>query len=248
MKEGVDMRINLFFILLFFCFASLAQTPSILVYHEYGDGWGGAVIEAIEQLWPECTPAAFVGLDEQQDFNDALGSGEWDIIILECWQAPNDDLDWLEVRNRYIQDRSEVFVYNWFFWGSSGAQFTLYQAMGILDVAPSTYNTLIEIWDPDHPITQGISNWELYGIHPGSGSMIIRRIEMFYDDDVHAIAGWVEEWGGGICVAEDGESVVSGYCPAYAYEGVAIWMNILEFLYKGSPLQNATWGAIKAAW
>jgi hypothetical protein len=118
--------------------------------------------------------------------------------------------------------------------------------MGILDVAPSQYFNLIEIWDPDHPITQGITNWELYGIYPGGGGAVIRTIRMYYDDDVYAVAGWVEEWGGGICVAEDGESVISGYCPAYAYEGVAIWKNILEFLCDGSPLHNETWGAIKA--
>jgi len=226
---------------------AMAGTPAILVYHEYADHWGGAVLEAIEQLWPGCTPAAFVGMQGQPGFNAALNSGEWDIIILECWNAPNNGLDWAEVRTRYLEDRSEIFVYNWYFWGSSGQQFLLYTAMGIIDVSPSTYCIPMSIWDPDHPIVRGISSWEQYGIFPGGGSSIIRHIDMAYDDNVHAIAGWLQDWGGGICVAEDGESIVSGYCPAYSYEGVGIWKNILEFLYDESPLQHDTWASIKAS-
>lgn len=242
------MKQSVLCVLFTVCITSTALSePSILVYHEYGDGWGGAVIQAVEELWPDCTPEAFVGAAGQPGFNQALRSGEWDIIILECWQDGTDGLDWTEVQQRYLQDRSEVFVYNWHFWGSSGKQFQLYQAMGVLDVAPSSYSTQTQLWDPDHPIALGVTDWDLYGIFPGGGGSVIRRIELCYDEGItHGICGWAEEWGGGILIAEDGESVVSGFCPAYAYEGVAIWKNILEFLYSGSSMQSSTWGGIKS--
>ncbi len=228
-------------------FSAIVQAaPSILVYHDVADGYGDAVLQAIDELWPACYLDVYTGLAEQSSFNNALETGQWDVVILECWVAPTDDIDWYEVREVYLFDEAEIFVYNWHFWGSSSGQFPLYMAMGIEDVVPSQFNTLIEIWEPDHALVQGISNWEQYSIFPGGGGSIIRRIELVHGDDTIPVAGWVENYGGGICVASDGESVVSGFCPAYAVEAVAIWKNILNFLWDSSPVQQSTWAEIKS--
>ena len=238
------------FFLITAAFITITQaSPSVLVYHEVGDGYGDAVIEAIDNLWPACTVEIYTGLPEQSGFNTALAQGSWDVVILECWIAPTNGINWYKVKDMYLNDEAEFFVYNWHWYGSNAGQFQLFQAMGIEDLAVSSYNDSMGVCDPSHPIVQGISDWSQYGIFPGGGGSVIRQIKLLWGD-TYPVTGWYPSHStyefGGICIAVDGESVVSGFCPAYAWEGVAIWMNILDFLWNQQSLEQSTWGRIKS--
>lgn len=224
------------------CAAAGLSTPGILVYHDEYEGYGTAVLEAIGNIWPECVPEVYTGMEGQDGFNSALTAGDWDIVVLECWYAGTDGIDWYQVRSEYDQGDISFFVYNWHWYDSSAGQFQLYNAMGVTDVVPSTYMLPINIWEPDHPLVLGISDWSQHDMEP----YILIKTTPLLVDDAFPVTGW-SEFEEGICVANDGRSVISGYCPAYSVEGVAIWENILNFLWDPGPLDQSTWGGIKSA-
>ena len=249
-RRGITMMKTVILIGFALSFSATVQaSPSVLVYHDVADGYGDAILTAIDNLWPACTADIYTGLPEQSGFNNALMQGSWDVVILECWHAQTNGIDWYEVKDMYLNEEAEFFVYNWFWYGSSAGQFQLFQAMGIEDLAVSSYNDSMGVCDPSHPIVQGISDWSQYLIFPGGGGSVIRQIK-FLCGNAYPVTGWYPSHPtyefGGICVAVDGKSIVSGFCPAYAVEAVAIWENILNFLWDGSPLQQSTWGQIKA--
>jgi len=161
------------------------------------------------------------------------------------WQAGTNGIDWGRIESMYVNDEAELFVYNWHWYGSNAGQFQCFQTMGIITLAVSSYNILMEVWDAGHPIVQDISDWSQYDVYPSG--FFIRQIRL-----ICATANPITGWGygqeeGGICIAEDGESIVSGYCPAYSFEAVDIWINILEFLYYPDAINRSTWGEIKAS-
>lgn len=224
--------------------ASMAHAePSVLVYHDVTDGYGNAVLEAIDELWSSCTPEVYTGTEEQTGFNAALSSGEWDVVTIECWHSDLNGIDWLQILDMYNNDEAAFFIYC-FNWIGPDGLFDLVHAMGIAAWSPSYYMQLMEVLDYSHPIVQGISNWEQYYVE----SIMIQRVA-FIHDTAYPVTGWVAGSGyvDGICVTPDGRSIISGFCPAYAMEGVAIWKNILSFLWDNSSLQSSTWGNIKGS-
>lgn len=67
--------------------------------------------------------------------------------------------------------------------------------------------------------------------------------------DADPVTGWTfssQTGEAGICVANDGASVISGYTPGYAVMDVEIWTNILQFMADDEALEGSTWGSIKA--
>jgi hypothetical protein len=223
-----------------------AQPTNILVYHDVSGGYGTAVLTAIDNLWPSCNVEAYTGYpgSQQSAFNTAFnGPTDWDIVILECWYASTDAIDWPAITDAYDTNSGQLlFVSNWQ-WNLGGSgQMALAEKMGcntatdLMNIQPHY------VWDAGHPIVQGISNWNQ--VDPG----IIRKGTAWWWDNATPVTGWTATstpGQGGICVAGDGRSVISGYTPAYAVENIAIWENILGFMWSTPALERSTWGEIK---
>lgn len=216
--------------------------PSILVYHDVADGYGNAVIDAIDELWPSCTPEVYTGTAGQYGFNVALSSGNWDAVTIECWCSDLYGIDWLQILDMYNNGDAAFFIYC-FNWIGPDGLLDLVNAMGIEGWCPTSYMQLMEVFDPLHPLVQGISDWQQYYVT----SIIMQRVILIHSD-AYPVTGWgsIHDYQDGICVTPDGRSVISGFCPAYAVEGVAIWKNILRYICDTGSMQSRTWGSIKS--
>lgn len=220
-----------------------AQDPTdILVYHDTESGYGTAVTTAIDNLWPSCNVSDNTGGESGMiNFNNDLYSQDWDLIIVECWYYDTDDLDWATLNDIY--DTNTIFATCWEWMGGTSGQMDLANSMGVTNV--STISSLIPhyAWDEAHPICDGIGDWSWED--PGLMTLNNRMTV----SDAIPVTGWTaDEQSGeaGICVANDGSSVISGYTPGYAVEDVAIWENILQFMWGDEALVPTTWGSIKA--
>lgn len=230
-------------------FASIAfssavrAAPAVLVFRDSAEGYGDAVVDAIGQVWPDCVPEVYTGAGGQSGFNGALHAGPWDIVTIECWSSPLDGIDWERVLELYTGGGTRFFVYAFNWIGPDGLQ-DLANSMGIEAWSPQYGMDLMEVIYPGHPLVEGISNWSQDYV----SSIMVQRVELLTNPPALPVTGW--EWSQGnyshgICVAADGNSVVSGFCPTYAVEGVDIWCNILLFLNDGQSLDPGTWGSIK---
>lgn len=197
------------------------------------------MLDAIDNLWPSCTLEIYAGAEGQSGFNTALTQRDWDIVVLECWYAETNGIDWFQVGDMYLNGDARFFVYNWFWYGSSAGQFELFNEMGIADLVVSSYNRLMLVWEPTHPIVRDITDWSQFFL----SFLIVRQINLVVDN-AFPVTGWDYDFDG-ICVANGGFSVVRGYAPAYAVQGVAIWENILCFLWDPNSLDTGTWAQIK---
>lgn len=222
---------------------SFAQDPSnILVYYDYYAPTGDAVLTALSNLWPSamvlpCSgyPGAMYG-----NFNDALETGPWDIVIVESWYAANTDLNWAGLAS-YYTGGGKLYASSWQW---TGGQSVVATAMGVTGEVGLYDFIPMYVWDSAHPIVQGITDWSQFdpGINVKNCSFTVGTAT--------PVTGWSSSPTPGqaaICVAPDGYSVISGYTPAYATDGVAIWENILEFMWgsTGPGLTPATWADIK---
>ncbi|NOQ23195.1 MAG: hypothetical protein GQ565_11180 [Candidatus Aegiribacteria sp.] len=226
---------------------AIAQDPgNILIYHDSFGGAGDEVLTAIGNLWPSATVMAYTySTGGMAAFNADLGSigSDLDIIIIDCWCGFHSDLDWDGVKVLYDAGTVRVFASCWKW--SSGA--VLGDAMGVTGYIDITTTVIPHYaWEAGHDITSGITDWSWA---PPTGPDVI-NIKMAVSDAT-PVTGWADTptpGEAGICVANDGRSVISGYTPAFATEGVAIWENILEFMWLGpQALQNGTWAGIKAS-
>ncbi len=226
--------------------AAAAQDPgNILIYHDSFGGAGDEVLTAIGNLWPSATVMAYTySTGGMASFNTDLGSigSDLDIIIIDCWCGYESDLNWDAVKALYDAGTALVFASCWK-WSSASI---LGGAMGVTGY--SDINTVIPhyAWDTGHDIASGITDWSWA---PPTGPDVI-NIRMTVSDAT-PVTGWADTQTvgeAGICVANDGRSVISGYTPAFSAEGVALWENILEFMWLGpQTLQHGTWAGIKTA-
>lgn len=226
-----------------------AQDPdNVLIYYDEEAGFGTAVNVAAANLWPTANIESYQGYPGAQHaaFNaalDGLGAG-WDIIVIESWYANTDELYWGGVNDLYDTGAAKIYASTWQWTGASG-QAALGNAMGVTGFTPF-YAPVIPhyAWEPAHPIADGISDW---GWSDPGINILNARLTV---SDAVPVTGWTASataGEAGICVANDGFSVISGYTPAYANESIAIWENILGFMWGTSELQQSTWGAIKSS-
>ena len=242
---------KLFLVCALTAFAAVSFSASnILIYHDISGGYGDAVVTAANNLWPSANIESYTGQPGGQytAFNTALASlGEdWDIVVLECWYANTNDLHWGVVNDLYDTGAIKVYASNWQWASGSSGQSALANAMGVTGWTSISGSPIPHYaWDTSHPITEGITEWGWSD--PGLGILNAR----FTVSDATPVTGWTsssQAGQAGICVANDGTSVISGYTPAYANDAVAIWENILSFMWTGgSSLERSTWGEIKAS-
>lgn len=222
----------------------LAQPPTnILVYYDNQLGYGTAVLNAIDNLWPSATVSAHNG--DYAGFNNALNSGgaNWDIVILECWYNSTNNIYFGGVADLYDTGAAKIFFSSWQLTGSYSG--FLASAMGISSASAISGSVIPHYaWDTGHDICEGITDWTW--ANPGLG-ILNNRLTV---SNATPVTGWTSSPSGGqagICVANDGSSVISGYTPAYATQGEAIWENILGFMWGDVALTRSTWGEIKAS-
>lgn len=243
------MKILFCSILVLSAIASAQDPANVLIYYDDSAGFGNAVNTAASNLWPAANIESYSGEPggQQAAFNSALtGLGDgWDIIVIESWYANGNELYWGGVNDLYDTGAARIFASTWQWTSGTAGQEALGNAMGVTGFAGFGAPPIPHYaWDPAHPIAGGITDWDW--ADPGLGILNAR----FTVSDAVPITGWTAtETPGeaGICVANDGHSVISGYTPAYANEGVAIWENILSFMWGTSALQQSTWGAIKTS-
>jgi len=233
-----------------FAVAANAQDPAnVLIYQDLSGGYGDAVVTAAGNLWPSANIEAYNGNPggQQAAFNTALASlGDgWDIVVIESWYANGNDLNWGVVNDLYDTGAIKVFASTWQWSSGTSGQGALGNAMGVSSF--STFGAPViphYAWDAGHSICDGITDWGW--ADPGLGILNCRMTV----STATPITGWTSSSSagqGGICVANDGCSVVSGYTPAYANESIAIWENILGFMWNDTALERETWAGIKAS-
>lgn len=227
---------------------SFAQNPSnVLIYHDVWSGYGQTVVTVAGTLWPSANIEDYDGFN-QEGFNTALhslGAG-WDIIVIESWFRSAETLDWIAVNDLYDTGAINLYVSTWEWNLGTPAMQALGNDMGVSSFTTWGHPVVPHYaWDTEHNITEGISDWGWTGIP----SFLVLYCKLTVSDAI-PVTGWTAaETAGeaGICVANDGISVISGYTPAVANENDAIWENILTFLWNGTTLERDTWGGIKAS-
>lgn len=236
------MKIALIALSLVICISFADDPTDILVHYENSVGYGENVINAINNLWPTVTIHAYCG-DTWTSFNDALDTGTYDLIILENWYYNTDDCNWEKLCDLYNSSDVRIFLSDWkLSLGTTGVQ-TLMNYMGVSGATSNGDVKTHYAWEVTHPICDGITDWSQE--NPGLG-ILSNNLTV---SDAIPVTGWVsspQSGQAGICVANDGSSIVSGYTPAYSVDGLAIWENILDFMWDPTTLESTTWGDIKA--
>jgi hypothetical protein len=236
------------FALLFVTVAvAAAQDPvNILIYSDSFGGYGDDVFAAVSSLWPSANvmayhdaytgPAAFNA--DMNTYGDTL-----DIIIMDCWCGFYADFNWDVMTTLYNAGTVKFYASCWK-WGSVPA--CLANAMGVSGYGDVTSVIPHYSWDDSHPITAGITDWGW--AEPGVGTMGSRMTV----STATPVTGWSETpvaANAGLCVANDGRSIVSGYTIAFANQSAAIWENVLGFMWNGvQSLHHTTWADIKASY
>ena len=234
-------------VLLFLFSIMHAQDPSnILIYQDLLGENGNEAVIACQNLWPGANvyPCAGNPFGMWTQFNDALTTGTWDIVIVEAWEEATYDLDW-EGLNSYYNNGGLLYASAWSWVEPTPEQVELLIDMGITGAGYFTEHVPHYVWNPDHPITAGISDWDwdppwaiaFTNSYLGTG-------------DATPLTGWTPEPSAdhaAICLAPDGRSIVSGFCLAYANEDMQIWENVLQFMWNSTSLERTTWGSIKSS-
>lgn len=243
------MRFLICFILVLSAIAGAQDPDNVLIYYDEFGGYGTAVNTAASNLWPSANIESYSGEPggQQAAFNTALsGLGDgWDIIVIESWYDNGNELYWGGVNDLYDTGAAKIFASTWQWTSGTAGQGALGNAMGVTGFVGFASPVIPHyLWETGHPIADGITDWGWN--NPGLGTLNARMTV----SDAVPITGWtasITPGEAGICVANDGCSVISGYTPAYANESVAIWENILEFMWGQTALQRSTWGAIKSS-
>ncbi len=224
--------------------AVFAQAPpeNVLVWYDNYGGYGNAVLTAIGNLWPAANVQSYT--NNATGFNAALnnlGDG-WDIIVIEAWYYNPGSLYYGGVKDLYDTSAARVFFSSWQMMGNS---FFLANAMGVTSTSSVSGGVIPHYaWEAGHAICEGIGDWGWND--PGLG-VLNNRLTV---SSATPVTGWTSSPGAGqagICVANDGRSVISGFTPAYANEAVDIWENILDFMWPTTSLTRTSWGEIKAS-
>ncbi len=227
------------------CLPALAQDPAnIPIYRDSYAGYGDTVDTAAQALWPSANVEDYTGEpgSRQAAFNTALDGGtDWDIVVLECWYASTEDINWASLLTHYNDGDFVLYVSNWQ-WAGSAGQSALGNAMGVS--AFSTFGTPIVdhyAWDAGHDICSGVTDWSW--ANPGLGILNCK----FTVSDATPVTGWTASSSAGqagICVANDGRSVISGYTLAYTAQADVLWTNVYSFMWEDTSLERDTWAGI----
>ena len=223
---------------------ALADPSLVLIHLDNYAGYGDAVLDACDNLWPGATILPVLA-DDWATFNTALTTGPYDLIILENWNVNTDGCDWATLLNIYNTTDTRIFLSDWKLSSGATGVADLMNAMGVTGAVTIGSVIPMYVWDAGHPICDGIGDWTW--VDPGLG-VLNNKLTV---SDAIPVTGWTASVTAGeaaICVANDGYSVISGFTPAYANDAVGIWENILEFMAGGTgALQQSTWGAIKSS-
>ncbi|MBN1433945.1 hypothetical protein JW921_04240 [Candidatus Fermentibacterales bacterium] len=222
------------------CFA---QDPEIItIEYDIYSGYGDAPLTAIANLWPACTvegyngnPAGWVNdIDENTDI--AIGDmHNYGLTDVSAYQKLT---DWYN--NPAL---GPMFYACWMMQYSYDDALTA--AMGISAVSaigmpPAPHY----LWEVAHPIADGITDWSYADPGYGTGG---NRLTV---SDAVPVTGWTASSSPGqaaLCVANDGESIISGYFASLnPTQAVDLWENILTFMWGEEGLTPSTWGNIKA--
>lgn len=240
------MRITTVLIALFLMVGSAyaADPENVLVEYDVYGGYGMAVLDAIDDLWPDADVESYNG--NWTGFISALtGSTDWDVVVCEAHNYTSFTTSHFQAMADWYDDEDgPLFYADWAM--HYGYSTTLYNAMGV----SSTVNIYMPpqphyIWDEDHPIFDGVDDLT-YG-DPGYGT----GGQRFTVDDAVPISGWTSsETSGqaGLCIANDGYSVICGIFPSLVLEDPEyLWTNILTFMWAPlTGVQPASLGQIKA--
>jgi hypothetical protein len=238
---------KLFFALLFVSVAVVAaQDPvNILIYSDSFGGYGDDVFTTVSALWPSANVMAYHdAYTGPTAFNTDMNTygNNLDIVIMDCWCGFYSDFNWDVMTTLYNSGNVKFCAFCWK-WGSSPA--CLANAMGVSGFGDITTVIPHYSWDNTHPITAGITDWGW--AEPGVG---VKGSRMTVTNAI-PVTGWLQTsaaGNAGLCVANDGRSVVSGYTLAFANQSAAIWNNVLNFIWNGTqPLQRDTWADIKTS-
>ncbi len=231
-----------------FAAMAFAQDPAnVLIYHDVSGGYGDTVDTAAQDLWPSANVEAYTGYPTAQHaaFNAALDGGtDWDIVVLECWYANTNDIDWVSLLAHYNAGDFVIYVSNWQMASGTSGQAALGTAMGVTAYTSITSVISHYAWETSHAICSGVSTWDW--VDPGLGSLNNKLTV----SDATPVTGWTSSSSAGeagICVANDGYSVISGFTPAYSAAADVIWTNIYNFMWRDTALQRDTWAGIKAS-
>lgn len=242
------MKIMLLFVLLLSAVAFAQDPANILIYHDVTGGFGDTVDTAAQALWSSANIQHFTGEpgSQQAAFNAALDGGtDWDIVVLECWYADTNGINWASLLTHYNAGDFALYVSNWQWSSGSSGQAALGNAMGVSAFAGFGTPVIPHYaWETGHPICSGVTDWGW--TDPGLITVNCR----FTVSDATPVTGWTASASAGqagICVANDGKSVISGFTPAYSSYADVIWTNIYEFMWANSALERSTWGEIKAS-
>ncbi|MCD4707812.1 MAG: hypothetical protein K8S62_08735 [Candidatus Sabulitectum sp.] len=230
--------------------AAFAQDPAnVLIYHDISGGYGNAVVTAAGNLWPSANIESYDGYPggQQVAFNTALSSlgDAWDIVVIESWYANANTLNWAAVNDLYDTGAIKLFASTWQWTSGTAGQGALGNAMGVSGFSGFGSPVIPHYcWNTGHAIADGITDWAWND--PGLLTLNSRMTV----STATPVTGWTSSSTSGqaaICVASDGCSVISGFTPAYANESIAIWENILGFMWGDTSLERETWAGIKAS-
>lgn len=225
-------------------FAYADDPENVLVEHDIYGGYGMAVLNAIDDLWPDAYVEAYNG--NFAGFISALtGSTDWDVVICEAHNYSGFSSSYYQsMADWYDDEEGPLFYADWaMHYGYSGS---LYTAMGVSSTSGVSMPPVPHyIWDDTHPIFDGVDDLSYGDPSYGVGG------QRFTVDDAEPISGWTSSESSGqagICIANDEYSVICGIFPSLTLEDPELlWTNILTFMWAPlTGVQPASLGVIKA--
>jgi hypothetical protein len=238
------MKWLLFFTLAATCLAT-AQDPTVITieYDNY-EGYGMAPLYAIAYLWPGCSIESFCGSPaawaDAVDSETSIAIGDMHNYALQDEAAFSHLTDWYN-----DPALGPMFYASWQMYAPTDD--VLMQAMGITEASQIQMPPIEHyLWQAFSPISMGITDWSY--VNPGSYSIGGSRLTV---STAIPVTGWTNTpmpGQAGLCIANDGQSIVSGYFPSLnPTQSNVLWRNILSYMWgsSGPGLTPMTWGSIK---
>lgn len=245
-NEAGVKKVLLIIVALLIATSALATPPSkILVKYDVYGGYGMAVIDALKAKWSAATITSYQG-STWGAFDNALRTGTWNIVIVEAHNYTSSSTShYTNLASWYNRHIGPLFYADW---GASGSYNNVLEtAMGAgnptrLAMPPRPHYA----WVTTHAICTGITNWT-YG-HP---SGYTTGGSAYPWTTATPVTGWtstLQAGQGGIMVAPDKHSVISGYFPSLnTTQARKLWANILGFMWTGSTsVKPESLGKVKA--
>jgi hypothetical protein len=221
----------------------MAQPSTVLVKYDVYGGYGQAVITALQTKWSSATITSYSG-STWPAFDTALTTGTWSMVIVESHNYTSFSTShFTNLASWYNKKVGPLFYANWYGHGSYDA--ALETAMGVSNsTAVAMPPRPHYAWVTTHPICSGMTNWT-YG-NPGYGT----GGQAYPWTTATPVTGWTSSSSpgqGGIVVANDKRSVISGYFPSLnTTQPAKLWDNILGFMWGSSAVAPESLGKIKS--